>query len=455
MLDFDLNDIQTRLEKALTNKLNTLPLHRMSKRTIQRATIDVSGIDPIEWLNAQDWHSKIFWSGRDAHQKVAACGAVHHIVTDSLDVMRAIRGYLIGADPAVRYFGGMRFNPEQQIATEWLPFAKFRFVVPRLELLTSMTSQTLSLNFFISPDEDLPALFKNLKAEIRNLRAPFNQKDELPAIVNREEHPQQAEWNAMLEKALGAIKRQEYEKIVLAGKTILSFEEQINPYILLQHILKKNGRTFHFAFQFEHGISFIGMSPECLFQRDGDHICTEAIAATRPRGTTPDEDEKLGQEMSESDKDLREHRWVKKMIVDRLSPYCTHVDETSDEKLLKLSHVQHLVSEFHADLHENVQNETILNALHPTPAVGGYPKTSSVERISELEPFDRGWYAAPIGWVSHNTAEFAVAIRSALVSKNKLHIFAGSGIVNGSLPEKEWEENRNKAQNFLQLFDIA
>ncbi len=455
MLEFNIADIQTRLEKALSNTLDTLPLQRMKKRSIQRATIDVSAIEPVDWLNAQDWHTKIFWSGREAEQKVAACGAVHHIVTDSLDVMRAIRGYLVNADPAVRYFGGMRFNPQQQIAREWLPYAKFRFVVPRFELLTSKESQTLSINFFISPEDELAELFITLKAEIQKLIAPQHPNDELPPITASEEKPDQREWTDMLDKALGAIDREEYEKIVLAGKTVLSFADQLNAYQLLQHILKKNGRTFHFAFQFEHGISFIGMSPECLFQRDGDHMCTEAIAATRPRGATPDEDENLGQEMYDSDKDLREHRWVKKMIVDRLSPHCTHIDETSDEKLLKLSHVQHLVSEFHADVREGVQNEQILDALHPTPAVGGYPKKDSVERISQLEPFDRGWYAAPIGWVSQNAAEFAVAIRSALVSKDTLHIFAGSGIVNGSQPEKEWDENRNKAQNFLQLFDIT
>jgi menaquinone-specific isochorismate synthase len=226
----------------------------------------------------------------------------------------------------------------------------------------------------------------------------------------------------------------------------------MNPYVLLRQILKKNGRTFHFAFQFERGACFIGMSPECLFQRQGDHMCTEAIASTRPRGVTPEEDDDLGKDMVESDKDLREHRWVKKMIVDRLNPFCANINETSDEKLLKLSHVQHLISEFHADLHAGVENEKILEALHPTPAVGGYPKIPAVAKISQLEPFDRGWYSAPVGWVSNDAVEFAVAIRSALVRKEKLHIYAGSGIVKGSDPAKEWDENRNKAQNFLQLF---
>ena len=455
MHDLYIQELQSALSEALKKKLQKLPLNRLKKRTIQRATIDVNDIDPIEWLNAQEWHTKIFWSPRDIPQKTAGCGAVHHIVTDSFDVLKSIRGYLHDSDQAIRYFGGMRFDANQPMAFEWFPYAKFRFVVPRFELITTDESQALSINFFVSPDDDSVELFANLKEEILKLKPPRSVDQELATIVEKIEQPQKEQWNQMLDEALQAIDREEFEKIVLAGKTVLSFKEPINACQLLPHILKKNGRTFHFAFQFEHGVNFIGMSPECLFQRDGDHICTEAIAATRPRGATPEEDERLGQEMIISDKDLREHRWVKKMIVDRLSPFCTHIDATSDEKLLKLSHVQHLVSEFYADLSPGVQNEDILEALHPTPAVGGYPQKAAMEKIAELEPFDRGWYAAPLGWVSQHAAEFAVAIRSALVQKEKLHIFAGSGIVKGSLPEKEWEENRNKAQNFLQLFNIT
>lgn len=412
-------------------------------------------MDALDWLNAQEWHSKIFWSRRDVAEKMAACGAVHHIIADSLDVLQSIRSHFVGSDADIRYYGGMRFDPIQKIDVEWRSFAKFRFVVPRFELISSDESQTLSLNFLISPDEELPRLFADLVKEIEKLQPPKSPNTDLPTILDRFDQPDRKQWTNMIEESLSAINREEFEKIVLAGKTVLSFKDHINPYQLFRHILKKNGRTFHFAFQFELGVSFIGMSPECLFQRDGDHMCTEAIAATRPRGSTPDEDERLGQEMIESDKELREHRWVKKMIVDRLTPFCTHIDETCDEKLLKLSHVQHLVSEFKADVRAGVQNKDLLEALHPTPAVGGYPKKAAMQRISQLEPFDRGWYAAPVGWVARESAEFAVAIRSALIYKEKLHIFAGSGIVSGSLAEKEWEEKSNKAQNFLQLFNIT
>ncbi len=451
-----LENIQAELETELKRTLDRLSRASREERSIQRAEISVDNINPISWLNAQKFVSKIFWARRDQITTIAGTGAVHHIITDSLDIMRILRDNLQYSHPHIRYFGGMRFDIDRDIDLIWLPFAKFRFVVPRFELITSEQGQTLAINFLVLPDQDVSELFKELQQEIEKLNfgEPVS-KQALPELISQTETPSQSEWHDMVDSALGAIEREEFDKIVLSSKTILEFAEDINPLELLQQILKNNGRSFHFVFQFQNGYNFLGMTPECLFQRRGDDLYTEAIASTRKRGATPQEDQELAHELLQSDKDLREHRWVKKMILDRLQPYCQDIQSTLNESLLKLTNVQHLFSEFHAKLKPNVNNEQLLTALHPTPAVGGYPKDKSLERIAQLESFDRGWYAAPVGWVSRDEAEFAVAIRSALVHKNRLHIYAGSGIVQGSDPQKEWEENRNKAQNFLLLFERA
>ena len=87
--------------------------------------------------------------------------------------------------------------------------------------------------------------------------------------------------------------------------------------------------------------------------------------------------------------------------------------------------------------------------MHPTPAVGGTPRSAALAAIRELEPYPRGWYAGPIGWIERDRAEFAVAIRSAMLSGATASVFAGAGIVPGSVPETEWQETQNKAQAFL------
>ena len=93
-----------------------------------------------------------------------------------------------------------------------------------------------------------------------------------------------------------------------------------------------------------------------------------------------------------------------------------------------------------------------LSKLHPTPAVGGFPKYQALELIQQIEPFERGWYAAPVGWVGYDQAEFAVAIRSGLIDRNQLLLFAGAGIVRGSQSEEEWAEIETKICHFTDLF---
>jgi menaquinone-specific isochorismate synthase len=120
--------------------------------------------------------------------------------------------------------------------------------------------------------------------------------------------------------------------------------------------------------------------------------------------------------------------------------------------ILKLNQVQHLYTQCQGILKPDLTDADILPKLHPTPAVGGFPRTQALQLIEELEPFARGWYAAPVGWVGFDCAEFAVAIRSGLVDLDRLLLFAGAGIVIGSQPEAEWAEIENKIRHFTELF---
>jgi menaquinone-specific isochorismate synthase len=96
----------------------------------------------------------------------------------------------------------------------------------------------------------------------------------------------------------------------------------------------------------------------------------------------------------------------------------------------------------------------VLGALHPTPAVGGYPRAGALGDIRALEPFDRGWWAGPVGWIGADGAEFAVGIRSGLVRGERLALFSGAGIVSGSVPEGEWAEIEQKIGDFTRMFGL-
>ena len=105
--------------------------------------------------------------------------------------------------------------------------------------------------------------------------------------------------------------------------------------------------------------------------------------------------------------------------------------------LAKLNRLQHLKVRFQGHLCDGVSDADLLAALHPTPAVAGYPREASLRFLREHEPFDRGWYAGPVGWIGADATEFAVAIRSTLIEGNRAHLFSGAGIVAGSDAEQE------------------
>ena len=110
----------------------------------------------------------------------------------------------------------------------------------------------------------------------------------------------------------------------------------------------------------------------------------------------------------------------------------------------------HLFSRMWGTLNDSVTDADLMRALHPTPAVGGVPTGVAMEAIAHHAPFDRGWYAGPVGWIGTDSSEFAVGIRSALIAKTRLSLFAGAGIVEGSVASDEWEEVEQKIFDFLQ-----
>jgi menaquinone-specific isochorismate synthase len=120
-----------------------------------------------------------------------------------------------------------------------------------------------------------------------------------------------------------------------------------------------------------------------------------------------------------------------------------------DISVLKLHQCQHLRTHIEGILEQDNTDADLLRTLHPTPAVGGLPKEGAVRWIAEAEPFDRGWFAGPVGWIGGDSAEFAVGIRSGLVSDTTLSLYAGAGIVPGSEAEQEWAEIENKLSPFV------
>jgi isochorismate synthase len=200
----------------------------------------------------------------------------------------------------------------------------------------------------------------------------------------------------------------------------------------------------------------VGATPELLVGRCGDRVRSSALAGSAPRGRTPQDDARHARELRESKKENEEHALVVRAIVESLAPLCDRLDVAESPRLLRLQGIQHL----HTPI-EGVLRPGSLPALfelgarlHPTPAVAGSPRRAALDWIDRFEGLDRGWYAAPVGFVGPDGAgELRVALRSALLRQlaegDEARLFAGGGILADSDPDRELEETRIKLRALL------
>ncbi len=243
-------------------------------------------------------------------------------------------------------------------------------------------------------------------------------------------------------------------KVVLARRAGFVFEGPLDAPTLARELRAVTPGCFHFYFEPEEGVAFLGASPERLYRREGRSVTSEAVAGTRPRGGSEADDRALGGELLGSEKDREEHAYVLRSIKEELGPLCESLRADGEVSEMRLATRRHLVARLRGVLRPGVTDADLLEALHPTPAVGGYPRGAALAEIRASEPFDRGWYAGPVGWIGAGGAEFAVGIRSGLVRGNSLALFSGAGIVRGSVPEAEWAEVEQKISDFAGILGL-
>ncbi|HMO52265.1 MAG TPA: isochorismate synthase [Kiritimatiellia bacterium] len=416
----------------------------------------VPDTDPLAWLNYHNHLIRMYCSNRERRLQIAAIGVADMLrYKDEEIAPREALDYVFSRlnvlPPGVRYYGGMRFHdhPRPDDPT-WRRFGRIRFVLPSVELIRDEQHTVLAANLVASPDlvRDgalLTALLKHIKTP------PILPAAHLPQPVSRANNPDRDQWETMVLRAYDALTSGTLTKIVLARRCLFDFGEPLQPMALLQRLHEVTPDSFHFCFNYGDEIAFIGATPERLYQRKGATIISEALAGTRPRGATEEDDRWLESELMASAKERQEHHVVADAITRILSGFCDHLDQHDKPEVLKLRYVQHLRTVITGQLKTPFSDADLLLALHPTPAVGGCPKQDAVERIDELEPFDRGWYAAPIGWAMKDEVEFAVAIRCGLVEGSRLALFSGAGIMPDSDPEMEWREIESKIGSFLRI----
>ncbi|MGB1319950.1 MAG: isochorismate synthase MenF [Vibrio gallaecicus] len=387
----------------------------------------------IEWLHAQPLFPKFYWQSRDTREEVVALGQIHTF-SDPAPAYA-----ILGEDQ--RIWGGRSFDGHTDKNRRCM--GSF-FFLPEIELARFDNEWSLAVNLTDDRKQTIKALNK-LQLDAASLPP-------LSSHIDRIEHiPEKPQWGKLVDTVLNGIDAEDYKKVVLARKTTLTLDKPICAAQLLKASYLQNHHSFHFMLVLDSKHSFIGSTPERLYSRHGTELHTEALAGTIGRGDNATQDMELANWLSQDTKNLNENQYVVDDIIERLTQHSHSVDVEQEARLVRLRKVQHLKRNIHAQLKSGVNGVQLLASLQPTAAVAGLPRKEAMDFILENEPFARGWYAGSVGFISHQRAEFCVAIRSALVVNDQVQLFAGAGIVPGSVAEHEWQELNKKVSTLLSL----
>lgn len=357
--------------------------------------------------------------------------------------------------PAVarpRLFGGFAFHDGahgRHGDPDWSGFPDARFVLPEVSVIEQGGDEWL-VAAAIGPDAPAVAERRLEKWADRLCGTEPNWSGRPPGIADRRQLPDREDWTTQVRAALDRVRRGTLRKVVLAGAQSVAVEKSVSVPAVLDRLEATYPECYRFAIAPAAGTgTFFGVTPERLVTATGRAVRTAALAGSTGRGDTESEDVWLGDALCDSPKDSHEHELVVEAIRDQLEAVGATV-ETGERTLRKLASVQHLQTPISARLSSDHHVLDLVEALHPTPAVGGLPPDAALTAIRETEAFDRGWYAAPVGWFdASGDGTFAVGIRSAVARDRQATLFAGAGIVTDSDPAAEWDEIQLKYRPIL------
>jgi isochorismate synthase len=249
-------------------------------------------------------------------------------------------------------------------------------------------------------------------------------------------------------------------KVVLARALELAFQKEIDDRELGQLLLNLAGpspRGYTFATPLPCGRALIGASPELLLSRVGRTMTTFPLAGSMPRMADPAADKASAERLAASAKDQGEHRVVIEDVVETLRPYVRKLSVPAEPSIIPTPSVWHLGTRISAELIDrDVTALHLATALYPTPALCGTPRQSAYETITELEPFDRGFYGGAVGWCdAGGDGQFAVAIRCAELAGRWAKLYAGCGIMPDSDPTMELDESTAKFRTLLSAMGLV
>lgn len=449
---------------------------RADRARLVRAVVPAAGISPRAFLDAGVGAGRGFWArdeGWVAHAgRIAAVTVTpEDRVQDRFAAVGLGAREVVGeedpgpgglggdAAPPPRLYGGVAFRGDHRSAGFWSGFPAARFVLPALELEEVGGTRWLRAQTLVSGEEDPEHVRRVLEGRLEELmeglRTAVDQDPPAPTgppgpIRHHGSAEERSAWEAAVEEALKEIRAGTFSKAVLARTLDVAPPAPLDPLVVLAHLRRQNPGAHVFMFEPRPGATLMGAAPEILATLLGGDFHATAVAGSVSRGASAEEREALARRLLESEKDRAEHRYTVDDMVARLEPFVPGVEAESEPHVLTLAGIQHLESHIRGEVPRDRDVLSLLSALHPTPAVCGFPRDPALGFLRREEPFERGWYAGPVGWFDvRGNGVFVPALRSAVAREGRWRLFAGAGIVAGSEPSLEWEETEIKFEPIL------
>ncbi|MGM0253869.1 MULTISPECIES: isochorismate synthase [unclassified Enterococcus] len=347
-------------------------------------------------------------------------------------------------------FGGFPFDPNNLKEKIWSELESGYFILPSIlfKRIGSKTQVVLTIRKEAATTRSLLKDFSYLDSLVSELLEGKEQSANV--LVSSEElavptflHNVDDARKEIIHKATSL------KKVVLARQLAIhgSFQSITQ---ILHRLAEQQPQTYLFLLA-SNQLAFIGATPERLIQGTKSHFMTAGIAGSAPRGSTMQEDDEIGKELLKDSKNTQEHGIVAQRLEDQLANIVAGDVAVSSRRLLKNRDIQHLAMTFSGERKQGVSLIDAVELIHPSPALGGEPQRLALQWIKDHEPFGRGLYGAPIGWVDpiEDVGEFAVGIRSGILTETEGILYAGCGIVADSDPEAERQETLLKFQPML------
>jgi len=449
------NSANVRFADVLAAALRTWEKHQ-GEDGVFTIAVPLPGIDPLHQMPLLDAGQafRFLWDSAPG-LSLAASGRCHHL--DLAGPRRfelaqrfsdATLARLIDASPeapaqarsrvllAFSFFahpGEQRSSPAA--SADAVP--SVQAVLPRWQLSRQGRQGWLRIHGMASQSSDVRELVEALWGLSERLQTHAHPSDPTtwrsPAGAVSSAVPWQECYAPALERGIELVNQGDLHKLVLAVRQSIALQHPLNPLPLLNRLRQQQAGSCRFLWQRDSDDVFLGASPERLLSMRSGQLRCDALAGTAGQGES-------GDALLQSDKDRREHELVVQTITQHLQEQGLTPRRPRRPQLARHGHLVHLHTPITAAAHHHPPLG-LAGVLHPTPAVAGLPRRDAMTWLRSLEPFERGGYAAPVGWIdSAGDAELRVAIRCGHARGHRLDLTAGAGLVRGSMPERELQE---------------